>query len=109
MASTKTKKKKLDARTQRLADLATKLGADLADARGDDERVRALFDAAVASFVAIEREAGTSKDASPAELGCAEILRDGDGDDVPSPFEIAGADDDEYAEWGDILADAAGY
>lgn len=63
----------------------------------------------MAAFVAIEREAGASADASPAELACAEILRDGSGDEIPSPFEIAGADDDEYGDWGDLLADAAGY
>lgn len=102
-------KKKPDERTRKLAELTTRLGADLAAARGNEEHIRALFTAAVASFVAIERAAGAPASASPGELACAEILRDGSGDDIRSPFELAGADDDEYGAWGDILADAAGY
>lgn len=102
-------KKNVDRRTQELAALATKLGADLANARGDDARIRAIFDAAVLSFMAIERAAGAAEEVTPAELQCAEVLRDGSGDDIPSAFELANADDDECADWGDLLADAAGY
>lgn len=102
-------KKKPDERTRKLAELTSKLGAELAAARGNEEHIRALFTAAVASFVTIEQAAGAPAGASPAELACAELLRDGSGDDVPSAFELAGADDNEYEAWGDLLADAAGY
>lgn len=72
----------LDERTRKLANLATTLGADLAKARGDEPRLRSLFESE--SFLTIEREAGAADEVTADELQCAEILRDGSGDDISS-------------------------
>jgi hypothetical protein len=93
----------------RIAELCVKLGSDLKAARKDDSRVAKLFTAAVAQFMLIAREEGASATEQAGELGCAEILRDGSGEKIPSPFEIAGATDDEFSKWSDLLADAADY
>jgi hypothetical protein len=93
----------------RHAAICTKLGQDLKAARADDERVRALFVAAVAEYMQVAREAGAGPTEHPGELGCAETLRDGGGSEIPSPFDIAEATDDECERWTDMLADAADY
>lgn len=92
----------------RLAALCAKLGEDLKGARHADDRVRALFVEAVQQYLVIARAAGAGAHERAAELGCAETLRDGGGA-IPSSFELAGATDDEYERWSDLLADAADY
>ena len=93
----------------RLAALCAKLGEDLKGARQDDDRVRALFVEAVQQYLVIARAAGAGAHEHAAELGCAETLREGNGAAIPSPFDLAGATDDEYERWSDFLADAADY
>ncbi len=60
-------------------------------------------------YLVIARAAGAGAHEHAGELGCAETLRDGSGEKIPSPFDLAGATDDEYERWGDLLADAADY
>lgn len=85
-------RQKLDTILQQYADA-------LRGAAGDEEKERAASEAAVAAYQQLD-------DNPDAQV--AEILRDGDGD-LDGAFDRAGADDDEYERWTDLLADAAGY
>lgn len=88
---------------KRLLQLNQQLGRELSSARSDEKAVEAVLKKAVASYMQLQRDGGAEPDATPRELSCLENLRDGDGDQIPSAFELANASEDEYVRWGELL------
>ena len=82
-----------------LAKIVEDLARELRAANGDKAKEEAAVRAAVAAVESSN---------APSDLGIAELLRDGHGDIEGAP-DIAGASDEEYERWSDLLADACGY
>jgi hypothetical protein len=79
-----------------LAAINLKLGTALRAANGDDTAEREACEEAVEAL----KEAAGSE-----ELKISELLRDGDGE-IDGAFDIADANDEEYARWARVLADS---
>jgi hypothetical protein len=82
--------------SDQLAAINQKFGTALRAANGDDTAEREACEEAVE---ALSAAAGNQ------EIKISELLRDGDGE-IDGAFEIADANDEEYARWARILADS---